>query len=151
MTTQRGVSSDEARIRALLDEQAEATRAKHADRFRAVYAAELLTFDMAPPLRNAGADVALSRENLEGWFDTWQGPIGYETRDLNVTVGGDVAFSHDLIHISGTKVTGEHDGVWARRTLGLRRIDGAWKIVHEHTSVPFYMDGSYRAAVDLEP
>jgi hypothetical protein len=24
-------------------------------------------------------------------------------------------------------------------------------VTHEHMSVPFYMDGSYRAAVDLKP
>jgi len=24
-------------------------------------------------------------------------------------------------------------------------------VTHEHVSVPFYMDGSYRAAVDLKP
>jgi ketosteroid isomerase-like protein len=38
-----------------------------------------------------------------------------------------------------------------RGTVGLRRIDGRWKITHEHASVPFYMDGSYKAAVDLQP
>jgi PhnB protein len=38
-----------------------------------------------------------------------------------------------------------------RATVGLRKIDGKWSIVHEHLSVPFYMDGSYRAAVDLKP
>ena len=26
-----------------------------------------------------------------------------------------------------------------------------WKIMHEHSSVPFYMDGSFKAAVDLKP
>jgi ketosteroid isomerase-like protein len=41
--------------------------------------------------------------------------------------------------------------MWYRVTLGLRRIDEQWLIVHEHTSVPFYMDGSFRAAVDLAP
>lgn len=38
-----------------------------------------------------------------------------------------------------------------RQTLCFRKIRGAWKIAHQHESVPFYMDGSYRAAVDLEP
>lgn len=28
---------------------------------------------------------------------------------------------------------------------------GGWKIAHTHSSVPFYMEGSYRAAVDLHP
>jgi ketosteroid isomerase-like protein len=35
--------------------------------------------------------------------------------------------------------------------LGFRKIDGKWAIAHEHSSVPFYMDGSYKAAVDLKP
>jgi ketosteroid isomerase-like protein len=30
-------------------------------------------------------------------------------------------------------------------------MNGEWRIVHDHSSVPFYMDGSYRAAVDLKP
>jgi ketosteroid isomerase-like protein len=38
-----------------------------------------------------------------------------------------------------------------RATVGLRRIGGRWQVTHEHSSVPFYMDGSYRAAVDLQP
>jgi ketosteroid isomerase-like protein len=38
-----------------------------------------------------------------------------------------------------------------RQTLGFRKVAGTWKIAHEHTSVPFYMDGSDTAAVDLEP
>jgi hypothetical protein len=30
-----------------------------------------------------------------------------------------------------------------------RKIDGNWMIVHAYTSGPFYMDGCFRAAVDL--
>jgi ketosteroid isomerase-like protein len=41
--------------------------------------------------------------------------------------------------------------LWFRLTLGLRSIGGRWKLLHEHESVPFYMDGSYKAAVDLRP
>ena len=29
--------------------------------------------------------------------------------------------------------------------------DGRWTVIHEHVSVPFYMDGSERAALDLKP
>jgi PhnB protein len=38
-----------------------------------------------------------------------------------------------------------------RATVGFRKVDGKWRVVHEHVSVPFYMDGSYKAAVDLKP
>jgi ketosteroid isomerase-like protein len=40
---------------------------------------------------------------------------------------------------------------WVRATVCFRRVRGAWKVVHEHSSVPLYMDGSERAAVDLKP
>jgi ketosteroid isomerase-like protein len=40
---------------------------------------------------------------------------------------------------------------WFRSTFGLRCSDGSWRIVHQHDSTPFHMDGSFRAATDLEP
>jgi ketosteroid isomerase-like protein len=38
-----------------------------------------------------------------------------------------------------------------RWTVCLKRAGGAWQIAHEHTSVPFYMDGTFRPAFDLQP
>jgi PhnB protein len=38
-----------------------------------------------------------------------------------------------------------------RSTLAFRKVGAAWKIAHGHSSVPFLMDGSYRAATDLTP
>ena len=55
------------------------------------------------------------------------------------------------LHLTGSRTSGEQTDVWVRQTFCLRRVNGAWRIVHEHASVPFYMDGSYRAAVDLKP
>jgi ketosteroid isomerase-like protein len=46
---------------------------------------------------------------------------------------------------------GEHQNMWTRSTLGLRKIGDGWKITHEHNSAPFYMDGSGRPALDLQP
>jgi ketosteroid isomerase-like protein len=140
-------ASAEAEIRALIDARAAALRAKDAHAIVAQQAAEFTMYSLAPPLRATEADVP----GLEGWFSTWQGPLDYEIRDLDVSVGGAVAFCHGFAHLGGTKVGGEAQGLWLRLTLGLRRIDGGWKITHEHESVPFYMDGSVRAAVDLTP
>ena len=137
----------EARIRALVDDWAKAIRAKDASGVMTHYAADSVTFDMAPPLISAGADA----EGLQAWFATWQGPLGYEIRDLKVTAGDHAAFGHSLVRLTGTKVDGDKADVWFRQTLCFRQIGGEWKIAHQHESVPFYMDGSARAAVDLEP
>ena len=52
--------------------------------------------------------------------------------------------------MSGTKVDGEEVSLWFRNTSCFRRNGGTWQVVHSHDSVPFYMDGSFRAAVDLK-
>lgn len=75
-----------------------------------------------------------------------------EARNLEISVNGDLAFCHGFDRISATtKVGGERAVFWTRAATCLRRLNGAWRIVHEHTSVPFHMDGSFRAATDLEP
>ena len=147
MPTENAKARDEAQIRALVDDWAEALRAKDVDRVMAHYARHSVTFDLAPPLISTGADA----EGLQAWFSTWPGPLSYEIRDLNITAGDDVAFCHSLNRLSGTKTDGEKVEIWFRQTLCLCKIDGEWRITHQHESVPFYMDGSYRAAVDLTP
>jgi uncharacterized protein (TIGR02246 family) len=149
MTTVSTKATDEARIRALINDWAEAVRAKDVDAAVSHYAADMVAFDLAPPLEYAGVDAL--RKSLEAWFSTFRGPVGYEVRDLSITTGDDVAFCRSLNRISGTRTDGEETDLWVRATVGLRKIDGEWKVTHEHASVPFYMDGSYRAAVDLEP
>ena len=149
MTAGSSRARDEARIRRFIDTWAEAIRAKDVDAVMSHFAADIVTFDLAPPLQSTGADAL--RQSLEAWFPTFRGPVGYEVHDLSITTGDDVAFCRSLNRISGTRTDGEETDVWVRATVGLRRIDGRWQVTHEHSSVPFYMDGSYRAAVDLEP
>jgi ketosteroid isomerase-like protein len=75
-----------------------------------------------------------------------------EVRDLEVTADGAVAFCTSVNCLTATPVgAAESFSLWFRVTLGLRKIDGRWLIVHEHESVPFEMDGSLRASVTLQP
>jgi uncharacterized protein (TIGR02246 family) len=147
MTPRTGAATAEAQIHALIDDWARAIRAKDVDGVMSHYAADSVTFDLAPPLISAAANA----KGLEAWFSTWRGPLGYEIRDLNIRAGDDAAFCHSLNRLSGTTTDGERAHVWFRQTLCFRKIGGEWRIAHQHESVPFYMDGSYRAAVDLKP
>ena len=137
----------ESRVRALVHAWATAVHIKDAAAVLRHYAPEVVSFGLAPPLVHEGAD----RKGLEGWFETWRGRIGLEVTDLHVTTDGELAFARSLNRISGTKTDGEVTTVWVRATFCFQRLAGDWKIVHEHSSVPFYMDGSERAATDLQP
>jgi ketosteroid isomerase-like protein len=145
--TTMATDTTEARIHALVEERSAALRRKDAKGVVACQAADHVLYSLAPPLRVDDPGTA----GLDDWFATWDGPIGYEVHDLGITADGGVAFCHGLAHLTGTKTDGEGADVWFRITLGLRRTADGWVIVHEHESVPFYMDGSLRAAVDLKP
>jgi PhnB protein len=138
---------NEARIHALIEEHAAALRRKDARGVVACQAADPVLFSLAPPLRVGDT----GPEGLDAWFATWDGPIGYELHDLRIAADGDVGFCHGFARMTGTKADGAKVDLWFRITLGLRRTGEGWAIVHEHESVPFYMDGSLRAAVDLKP
>jgi ketosteroid isomerase-like protein len=122
---------------------------KDADKILSHYVTNLMLVDLADPLKYRGADTY--KKSLNEWFSTFVGPIGYEFGDLEITAGSDVAFVHGITHMSGKRTNGENTDVWVRATVGLRKIDGKWLISHEHISVPFYMDGSDKAALDLKP
>jgi ketosteroid isomerase-like protein len=144
------VQADEQQIRALLETRLAALRTKDASQFVAAFDASIVKFDLAPPLQETGSSV-LDPAGLQWWLNTWDGDVVVELAQLSITVGGGAAFCHCLEHIQGTRNDGEGQDMWIRSTLGLKKIDDAWKITHEHNSVPFSMDGSERAALDLRP
>jgi PhnB protein len=146
MTLHDVSTTEEARIRALIEERNKALGAKDASALIACRADDFLQYSLAPPLAHR-TDAA----NLQSWFDSWQGPIGTESRDVEIAVSGNVAFSNSFERMTGTKTNGDKADLWYRQTLCFRKIGGAWKVTNEHTSVPFYMDGSFRAAGDLKP
>lgn len=150
-TTETVQSRDEVQIRRLMAELATAMRERDAERLVSHYTPETVKFDLAPPLVHAGPEV-LDATGVRNWFAGFDGPIHFEIQDLTVTVGEDLAFCHSLNRLASTP-HGAPDGfeLWFRATVCLRKVDGAWWITHEHKSTPFYMDGSFKAAVDLRP
>ncbi|MFI5607200.1 YybH family protein [Amycolatopsis sp. NPDC051903] len=138
----------ETEIRDLLAERTSAMHAKDPERLVAGYAEGAVKFDLAPPLRTTGA----SAEFLTKWFGGFTSPVTYEYRDPEVTVSGDLAFVTSLTKMSAVPAgMSEPFTLWFRSTLCLRRAGDAWRIVHEHNSTPFHMDGGFRAAIDLQP
>jgi ketosteroid isomerase-like protein len=141
---------DDAQVRTLLDARFAAKRAKDVEGSIAPYAEDVVQYDLAPPLAYAG-EAARDRKGLQTWLDQWRGEVVYEPRDLVVRVSGELALAYGLVRLGATTHAGESWDLWMRLTVGLAKAAGQWRIVHEHVSVPFYMDGSYRAATDLTP
>jgi ketosteroid isomerase-like protein len=141
-------TKDEAAIRVLIEGIVRAHHDKDAAAITAPYAPDAVLYDLAPPLCHQGHDP----QDVQAWLDTWDGPIENEARDFSFTITGDLALGRGYFRLAGLKKGADQPiSFWMRATLALRRDDGGWRIVHEHTSVPFYMDGSLRPAFDLDP
>ena len=145
----KDTTTDEGQIQAIIEDYGEGLRNKDADRCVSHYADDIVQFDMMPPLEFRGKETA--RKNLAEWFKTFAGPIGVEITGLTIAAGTEAGFAFCLNHISGNSSNGQKNDHWVRVSIGFQKTDGKWLVTHEHVSVPFYMDGSFRAALDLKP
>ena len=148
MTVEDNKKNDEAEIKRVIEGGVEAVRARDIDGVMSIYAQEVVSFDIVPPLRYIGADAF--RKVWEEVFSSFQGSIDYEIHDLDITVGDDVAFGHSLNRIRGTLNTGQQTDLWLRVTACFRKINGKWLIVHHQNSVPVDLKTG-RAVLDLKP
>ena len=127
-------SSIEAVLRKRIEELILAIRAKDIDRLMAFYAADVVVFDVRPPLDTRGADAY--RQNFERWFASFSGPLSFDFVELRVVPGEFSAFCHYLAMVVGTRPEGRTSGYWVRGTTCFERRDGGWLVTHEHISMP---------------
>lgn len=124
----------EREIEAFLKDRSEAIRTKDIDLLMVHYSADVIYYDVVPPLRYVGSE-ALRKRFLE-WFGSYATEVGQEIRDLKVWADGDIAIAAMLIQSSGTLRSGQKIGAWARATSCFQRSNNRWLITHEHISLP---------------
>jgi ketosteroid isomerase-like protein len=98
-------TNNESAIRELLDRFAKAFRAKDVNGVMSVFAPEIVSFDILPPLQPVGAETFV--KHWQEFFESYQNPIQ----------GDDVAFSHYLHRVKGTMKNGQQTDWWLRWTL----------------------------------
>jgi ketosteroid isomerase-like protein len=99
--TQR--ETDEAQIRQQVARIAEGIRAKDRDSLRPIYATDVVSFDVEPPLQHVGVEAKL--KNWANVFAAFR-DADYEVHGLTLAVGGDVAFGYCLGRLHGTLMNG---------------------------------------------
>jgi uncharacterized protein (TIGR02246 family) len=126
-------------VGAVLEEYRDAVHAKDVDRFVAIFADDVRVFDMWGTWSHNGIDSW--REMAEGWFGSLGNElVRVEFDDVQTTVGDDVAVLSAFVTFTGLSADGDElRSLNNRLTWGLRKTDGRWKVVHEHTSAPVEM------------
>jgi uncharacterized protein (TIGR02246 family) len=148
MSEREGQAADAAAIRASIECFVTAIRSKDVDGVMSIFAPDVISFDLSPPLQHGGGEIF--KEHWRALFAAYGGGIDFEVRDLQVVVANNVAFTHSLNRTSGTLKSGQASERWLRWTACFQKRSSAWLIVHEHVSVPVDLK-SGRAAFELKP
>lgn len=119
-----------------------AVNASDVDALLALYAEDVHVFDMMEPFERHGRDSG--REMMEGWLGEANVTQDCAIENLAIIESGDLATARAAVRYGMTMADGTHHSMWNRATWTLQRIDGEWKIVTEHTSVPL-------GAEDMQP
>jgi uncharacterized protein (TIGR02246 family) len=135
-------------IRDLLESWREAAQAKDVERVVSHYAPEILAFDAIAQLQFKGKDAY--KQHWQACMSMCPGAMIFEIHDLDIATQGDLAFGHYLSRCGTTGPDGEEKAGWMRVTVGCRKVNGKWMIVHEHFSAPFDPQ-SGKALFDLRP
>ena len=123
-------------IKVLIEAWADAVRRHDLPAILAHHDPDILMFDVPPPFQSRG---------LEEYRKTWDLFFGYhapsqafDIEELAITAGDVVAFAVATMRCGSATAGGppEQGGFPFRLTIGLRKVNGDWRITHEHHSVP---------------
>ena len=135
-------------IRAWLDRWTKAFSAKDADEIMALYADDVIAYDVVPPLQYVGK--AAYRADYQQFLSQYEDNLKVEVRDLHVGASGDLGYAAGLELISGTLKGGKKSEVWLRFTSLFRKSGGRWLDFHDHVSVPADIE-SGKAMLEMKP
>jgi len=129
-------SEDETAIRNVIESWAAAVRRHDLFGILAHHEQDIVMFDVPPPLQSRGMDEYKKTWDL--FFRYHKPSQAFDIEELAITAGEDVAFAVVIMRCGSGTFSGpaEESGFLFRLTIGLRNIDGDWRIAHEHHSVP---------------
>jgi len=134
-TTQRSqATNDEVELRELIARWSKAVRDEDLAGIRADHDPRILMFDVPPPFSSRGITAYMA--TWQTFFASSAKPVSFDFEDVEITAGDDVAFATAIGHCINTERNGAKTNLKFRLTMGFRKHDGRWLIVHEHHSLP---------------
>lgn len=149
-TSSHAFLDQEYELRQKIEAYWKAVRAGDLDTITTFYADSIIAYDMMPPLKFDN----LKRYKEAAWkqcfTDAFRFPIVYDYKEDSFQVFGDSALMYGEVHMIGTfKEGGDKTESRLRNTTFFQKVDGDWKIIHEHNSVP--LDMNMKGLMNLKP
>ena len=131
MTT--ATNTKEIQIKNLVENWAKAVRNKDISTILAHHSDNIVMYDVPPPFQSVGLDAYRKTWDL---FYKYAKPGVFDILDLHITAGEDVAFCFAKMKCEDRSTTGDYVPLDFRLTIGLKKMNDQWTIIHEHHSVP---------------
>jgi ketosteroid isomerase-like protein len=141
-------NSREDEIRREFEEWLKDASAKNLDAVMTKIADNALSYEHQAPLQYSGA--AAIREVCRQGFEAARGEFRWDIPDLQVIVRDDIAVTWGLNRMQSQEPGKEKLESWSRGTRVFRKINGKWKMIHQHVSFPFDPETG-KVRMDLRP
>jgi uncharacterized protein (TIGR02246 family) len=126
--------TNESAVRDLLERWAAAVRAKNMSEVLANHSLDFRMFDVPLPFETRG--LAAYEDTWKLFYSSQPEPVAFVIKWVEVVAGDDVAFAFAHMQCVEPTEKVQRTPLDFRLTVGLRKLEGRWTIVHEHHSVP---------------
>ena len=127
------MNNNEIQICQLIENWAAAVRAGDIDAILAHHSADMVMYDVPGPFQSIGIDEY--RKTWDIFFKYTRRGV-FDIHELNVVADDSVAFCFAKMRCDDKSTTEDYAPLDFRLTIGLKKINDQWTIVHEHHSVP---------------
>ena len=128
-----GDNVHEAQIRQLIENWTNAVRNKDMETILAYHSDDIVMYDVPPPFQSVGMDAY--RKTWELFF-AYTKPGVFDILELHVTADENIGFCFAKMKCENKSKGAEFLPLDFRLTIGLKKINNQWTILHEHHSVP---------------
>lgn len=128
-------ATSEREIRDLHAHWFEVAARKDLDGAMAYIAEDVLSYEHGVPLQYEG--VAAVRSVCREGFELARGDFEWTVPDLKVIVRDDLAVAFGLNRMESREPGKPEQVTFSRGTRVFQKIDGEWKLIHQHVSFPF--------------
>lgn len=127
-------AADESELLEIIQRWSKAVRDEDFEAIRAHHEPGILMFDVPPPFLSRGIDAYMETWKL--FYKFAPRPVKFDFDDIQIHAGDKVAFATATGHCRNIEPDGQIVPLDFRLTMGFRKIDDHWLIVHEHHSLP---------------
>jgi uncharacterized protein (TIGR02246 family) len=127
------MNENEKQIRTLIENWAKAVRHKDIEAILAHHSEDIVMYDVPGPFESVGIDEY--RKTWDLFFSFTKLGV-FDIQELHIVADMNVAFAFAKMKCEDKSKSEEFVPLDFRLTIGLKKINNQWTIVHEHHSIP---------------